>query len=159
MLRLKELRRRLISARTAEGSNASETRNPSQSIRTRVIARYGVDWYSRTNAASPPGYTATRFAKTAFVGGTVRPRSTRPAWAWFTNAAASPGFGTAGGAALGSGFFGSGSGFGAFGSGGAAFSFFSFSSSAAFSALPRSEERRVGKDCRFGCVGCAEKGD
>src|SRR5207245_3185666 len=102
MQRLKELRRRLISARTAAGSNASETRNPSQSIRTRVIARYGVDWYSRTNAASPPGYTATRFAKTAFVGGTVRPRSTRPAWAWFKNAAAAPGFGRAGGGAVGS---------------------------------------------------------
>src|SRR5712691_7858457 len=128
MLRLKELRRRLISARTAAGSNVSETRNPSQSIRTRVIARYGVDRYSATNAASPPGYAATRFAKTAFVGGTVRPRSTRPAWASVTNASASPGFGPAGGAGLGSDFFACGSGgFEAFGSGGAAFSFFSFS--------------------------------
>src|SRR2546428_13970665 len=105
MLRLKELRRRLISARTTEGSNASETRKPSQSIRTRVIARYGVDWYSRTNAASPPGYAATRFAKTAFVGGTVRARSTRPAWAWFTKASASPRLRPAGEPAFGSGLF------------------------------------------------------
>src|SRR3989442_9793546 len=105
MLRLKELRRRFTSARPAEGSNASETRNPSQSIRTRVIARYGVDWYSRTNAASPPGYEATRFAKTAFVGGAVTPGGTWPAFGWFTNATASPAFRPVPVAALTSGFF------------------------------------------------------
>src|SRR5712691_2468883 len=92
---LNELSRGLTSLRIASSSNVSGTRKPSQSARTRVTALYGADRYSATNAASPPGYAATRFANTAFVGATVRPRSTRPAWASFTKTSTSPGFGGA----------------------------------------------------------------
>src|SRR3989442_8319484 len=94
---LNELSRGLTSFRIASSSNASGTRNPSQSARTRVTALYGADRYSATNAASPPGYAATRFANTAFVGATVSPRSTSPAWASVTKTSTSPGFGGGGG--------------------------------------------------------------
>ncbi|TLZ99042.1 MAG: hypothetical protein E6J97_06175 [Methanobacteriota archaeon] len=96
---------------------------------------YGADRYSATNAASPPGYAATRFANTAFVGATVRPRSTRPAWASFTKTSTSPGFGGAAGApGFSSGFFAAGSAFAAFsvGAGFAAGGAFGFSCGSSF---------------------------